>query len=111
MPRMFGWGRKERRRPDLDKLSPEADQFLGDATKEFNAKQDLLKKEWRFDSYSQWSFDPEKGLLNLKFSDGPTLIADGQLLGTYCVSDASFEWAWNNPKFAAAITRDSKLVK
>ncbi|MEX2154709.1 MAG: DUF6882 domain-containing protein [Gemmatimonadaceae bacterium] len=96
---------------DVDKLSPEADTFLAEATKEFNAKQDLLTKEWRFDSFDQWSYDAEHGVLKLGFSDGKSLVAEGQLLGTFSVSDSSFEWAWNSPHFNDTITRDSKLVK
>ena len=94
-----------------ESLSPAADKFLAEASKEFNAKQKNLDNEWRFDAYQEWSFDVEKGLLELEFHDGTTLIADGQLLGTYCVSDATFEWAWNNPKFKKVITRDSQVVK
>ena len=94
-----------------ESLSPAANKFLDEASKEFNAKQKNLDNEWRFDAYQEWSFDVEKGLLELEFHDGTTLIADGQLLGTYCVSDATFEWAWNNPKFKKVITRDSQVVK
>ncbi len=94
-----------------ESLSPATDKFLAEASKEFNAKQKKLDNEWRFDAYQRWSFDVEKGLLELEFGDGTTLIADGQLLGTYCVSDATFEWAWNNPRFNKLITRDSQLVK
>jgi uncharacterized protein DUF6882 len=105
------FGKKESASAESEKLSPAADKFLGEATKEFNAKQDVLKKEWRFDSYEQWSYDSENGLLTLEFSDAKALTADGQLLGTYSASEGSFEWAWNSPHFNDIITRDSKLVK
>ena len=43
---------------DLDApLSPEADKFLGTATEEFNAKQAVLRRDWRFDSYKQWAYE------------------------------------------------------
>jgi hypothetical protein len=92
-------------------LTAEADEFLGEATREFNAKQRSLGDQWRFTCYKQWSYDPAEGLLKLEYADGSQLLADGQLLGTYCISDRSFEWAWNNPRFSSAITRDSRLVK
>ena len=105
------FGKKGGASPDSEKLSPEADRFLAEATKEFNAKQDVLMKEWRFDSFEGWSYDAETGVLALEFSDGKSLVADGQLLGTFSVSDNTFEWAWNSPHFNDTITRDSKLVK
>lgn len=92
-------------------LSPEADKFLAQATAEFNTKQEALRRDWRFDSYSGWEYDDAKGVLKLSFEDGAELQADGQLLGTYLPSEHSFEWAWNSPHFGDAITKGSKLVR
>ena len=92
-------------------LSPEADKFLAEATAEFNAKQETLKRDWRFDAFQRWEYDDKKGILKLSFKDGAELQADGQLLGTYSPSGHSFEWAWNSPHFGNSITRGSKLVK
>lgn len=94
-----------------DELSAEADAFLGEALIEFKEKQKVLDDEWGFNAFCQWAFELETGVLKLQFRDGKTLIADGQLLGTQCVSDGTFEWAWNNPKFKDRIIRDSKIVK
>jgi len=49
--------RKKKSGPKIDldaPLSPEADKFLAEATAEFNAKQEALRRDWRFDSYKQW---------------------------------------------------------
>ena len=37
-------------------LSPEADKFLGEATAEFNAKQEALRRDWRIDSSDEWGY-------------------------------------------------------
>lgn len=92
-------------------LSPEADEFLAEATAEFNAKQKALKTNWRFGEHKQWGFDQESGILKLEFSDGADLHFDGQILGSYSPSQHSWEWAWNNPWVEAAMARDSQRVK
>lgn len=97
---------------DLDApLSPEADKFLADATAEFNAKQEALRRDWRFGKAKQWGYDQVSGILKLDFEDGAQFQADGQILGSYSASGGSWEWAWNNPHVAAVMARDSKMVK
>lgn len=111
---MFGlFGRKKKTSEiDLDApLSPEADGYLAAATAEFNAKQDALKRDWRFGSGCRWAWDPPTGLFTLDFDDGSQFAADGQLLGSYSPKDFSWEWAWNKPTLEPEAMRDSKLVK
>jgi hypothetical protein len=92
-------------------LSPEADKYLGEATTEFNTKQEALRRDWRFDAYKNWGYDQFSGILKLDFEDGAQFSADGQILGSYAAGNHSWEWAWNNPHVEAAMTRDSQLVK
>lgn len=98
--------------PDSEnELSPEADKYLGDATSEFNAKQAALDKNWGFDSYERWDYDQYRGVLCLTFADGSQFHADGQVLGSYCQGDGTFEWAWNNPHVENKLKNDSLLVR
>ena len=92
-------------------LSPEADKYLGEATAEFNTKQEALRREWRFDTYKNWGYDQFSGILRLDFADGAQFNADGQILGSYAAGNHSWEWAWNNPHVETAMTRDSQMVK
>jgi hypothetical protein len=92
-------------------LSPEATQYIAEATAEFNAKQEALRRHWRFGSFNHLDYDETKGILKLGFSDGAELQADGQLLGIYSPTGRSLEWAWNNPRFSDLVTRASKQVK
>jgi hypothetical protein len=92
-------------------LSPEADKYLGDATAEFNAKQEALQRDWRFGTAKQWRYDQYSAILKLEFDDGAEFAADGQILGSYMAARNSWEWAWNNPHVEEAVKRDSRLVK
>jgi Family of unknown function (DUF6882) len=92
-------------------LSPEADRYLGEATAEFNAKQDALSRDWRFDVFEEWTYDQYGRTLKLGFKDGSQLEADGQILGSYMAARQSWEWAWNNPNVEEAAKVDSLLVK
>ena len=92
-------------------LSPEADRYLAAATEEFNAKQEALRRDWRFDAYKEWRYDQVGGVLALNFKDGAEFNADGQILGSYCAGNHSWEWAWNNPHVEAPMKRDSESVK
>lgn len=93
------------------KLSPEADQWLAHALAEFNAKQDALKSEWGFGTFESWAFDQPTKTFALHFADGTQFEADGQILGTYCPGDASWEWAWNNPNIDAAVAVPGDALK
>ncbi len=92
-------------------LTPDADKLLAEAVAEFDGKQQRLLSDWRMGEYIRWEFEPKTATLRFDFSDGPALRADAQLIGTFCVSDSSFEWAWNNPRFPPNITRDSFQVR
>jgi hypothetical protein len=92
-------------------LSPAAEKFVAEATAEFNAKQDALRRHWRFGSFNHLEYDETKGVLKLSFNDGSELQAGGQLLGTYSPAGRSLEWAWNNPRFNDLITQASKQVR
>jgi hypothetical protein len=109
---LFGRKKKQEAVIDLDApLSPEADKFLGIAMAEFNAKQEALRRDWRFGSATRWAYDPPSGIFTLEFADGAQFTADGQLLGSFSAESFSWEWAWNNPNLEPAATRDSILVK
>jgi hypothetical protein len=112
---MFGlFRRNKKQEPEIDldaPLSPEADKYLATATAEFNAKQDALRRDWRFGSEVRWAWDPPTGVFTLEFTDGSQFAADGQLLGSHSPEDFSWEWAWNKPKLEPSAMRDSKLVK
>lgn len=96
---------------EVARLSPDADAFLQTALQEFNEKQAALNAEWSFDSYARWSFNAVQGVLKLEYDDGRALLADGQVLGTFSLTDHNFEWAWHNPHVEEALKRDSRLAR
>jgi len=93
-------------------LSAEADAFLAAATANYNATLRALEARWNFSAYERWEFDPRSGQLQLRYADGSVVRASGQLLGTYCTADRTFEWAWNSPHFRRSPLADaSRKVK
>jgi hypothetical protein len=92
-------------------LSPEADQFLAEATAEFDTKQAALDRDWHFNDFKQWGFDQLSGTFRLEFDNGTEFQAEGQILGSYSDDDQSWEWAWHNPYVSDAVARDSREVK
>ena len=106
--------KKEKSQPnknDKAPLSPEADKYLAEATEEFNAKQETLKRDWRFGTGKQWRYDQLGAIFRLEFDDGAEFAAAGQILGSYMPAKNSWEWAWNNPHVQEPVKRDSRLVK
>src|SRR5437660_4673128 len=103
---------KKRREVEIDDaLSPEADRFLAEACAEFEHKQAVLDRDWRFDSAQEWGFDQNTGVLWLTFSDGSRLEANAQILGSYSAEDQSWQWAWSNRNADDAMALDSRKVK
>lgn len=58
-----------------------------------------------------YDFDQDTGLLTLKFARGRTIVARGQVLGSFDPRDRSFMWAWANPSFLSAMCEDSERAK
>lgn len=92
-------------------LTAEADKLLAEAVAAFDSRQLCLHEDWHVNEHIRWTFDPENATLRLAFADGRAWLADAQLIGTFRLSDSSFEWAWNNPNFPNNITRDSYRVR
>lgn len=95
----------------LENLTPEAETYLAQALEEFNAKQQVMKRDWHFDEYERWGFEQLSGAFRLEFGDGRQLLAEGQILGSYSATGNSWEWGWHNPYVDPAIARGSKSVK
>jgi hypothetical protein len=102
--------RKVQKRNPAD-LSPEADQWLAAALAEYNSKQKILHDEWGFGAFERWAFDTTTKTFTLHFADGTEFEADGQVLGTYCPGDNSWEWGWNNPNIEPPIAVPAEKLK
>lgn len=92
-------------------LSTEATDYLAAAHDELKSSQRALKQDWRFDEQERWGFDQLSGDFRLEFGDRKEFHADGQILGSYSESAATWEWAWHNPYVAPPIARDSRIAK
>lgn len=96
---------------DGDELSPEADKFLAESTRDFTKKQRTFQKTWRTDDVSSYGFDQETGVLALEYADGSRVEAEAHVVGSYQVSDNTWEWAWHNPNVMPRVSKKSAAVK
>jgi hypothetical protein len=92
-------------------LSPEMDAFISAACEEFNSSNNRLKEQWKLDQATRFDADLGPGVLNFHFSDGRTVIADLQVLGTWSRKAKSWEWAWNNPNIQDGAKVDGAKVR
>lgn len=92
-------------------LTPEQDAFLGAATKEYNERVDMLRRDWGFDDYERWDFDQFSRVLRLQMKDGSRVEADAQAIGSYWAKRKLWEWAWNNPNVEDPLKVDVCLVR
>lgn len=92
-------------------LSALADEFLTLAVSNFEIRQQTLKSEWGFDSYKEWSYSQDTGIVTLKFADSSSVIAQGQILASHSPAQRTWEWAWNNPHVEKSAASDSAKVK
>lgn len=58
-----------------------------------------------------YDFDQDTGLLTLMFERSRTIVARGQILGSFDPRDRSFMWTWANPSFLSAMCEDSEHAK
>lgn len=54
-----------------------------------------------------YAFDQDEGRLELIFSDGRKIVANGQLLGSFDPRDRTFLWAWANPSMRQELLADA----
>lgn len=100
-----------RGKPKSFDLTPEQDSFLGAATREYNEKSEILRREWGFSDYERWDFDQFSRVLRLQVKDGSRVEADAQAIGSYSEKGNSWEWAWNNPNIEEPLKIDVRLVR
>ena len=94
-------------------VEPTAEQnaFFATCTREFDEKMVKLNRDWSFSNFKKWGFDQASGVFFLELNDASKVEADGQIIGSYIPALKSWEWAWNNPNWAAHLTRDVSAVR
>jgi hypothetical protein len=99
-----------KRKPRIE-LSIEADQVLREAVEEHNRKNDLLARDWSFNSIAEWNCDQDTGQFVMVTRQGTRVLADFQAVGSFEKRTQSWEWAWNNPHIDKRLSVDSRKVK
>ena len=58
-----------------------------------------------------YAFDQDERRLELIFSDGRKIVANGQLLGSFDPRDRTFLWAWANPSIHQDLLEDAQRAQ
>lgn len=71
--------------------------------------------EWEvaidLDGVSEYSFDNHNGVLTIEHETGVEGHFRAELLGTYHLSEAEWEWSWNNPHADKPLTALAEQVR
>ncbi|WP_447728437.1 DUF6882 domain-containing protein [Sphingomonas koreensis] len=82
------------------------------AARDWLTKQNIqLARGWDIGLERDYGFDQETGRLVLKFGGRRTLVAQGQILGSFDPRDRSFMWSWANPSIRPEISEDAARLK
>jgi hypothetical protein len=102
----LGCGRKEAEVDqgfDIDSYIEKANNHLATLTQ-------AHQRTWRLGSADRWDADQETGVLTWTFSDGVTVSAPFQIVGTYNSLDGTFLWGWDHPSVVKTLRKDAQAV-
>ena len=101
----------KKNKPKVFDLSPEQDEYLGDAINEYNISLKTFNEGMKFNDFDEWGYDQYSGKFLLKNNGEKIIEAEAQIIGSYHSPEKSWEWAWNNPNIEEEAKIDSHTVK
>ena len=108
---MFGNLFKVKKKTISFDLTPDQDEYLADAIQIYNKSLKEYDDKYGFTTYEEWGFDQETGKFLLKNDGEVAVSAEGQIIGSFSLSDNTWEWAWNNPHTEPDMMKSSLLAK
>lgn len=86
------------------------DSYIEKARNHLNALTEAHVATWGLGSAERWDANQEEGVITWSFSDGRTVSAPFQIMGTYNTLDQTYLWAWNNSSILDHLQEDAKAV-
>jgi hypothetical protein len=66
---------------------------------------------WRLGQGESWAADLDAGTIVFSFTDGTTVSAEIQVVGTYNTVDGTFLWGWDHPSIPENLREHALLAK
>jgi len=89
----------------------EFDAFVQDCRAELQQKIARSVDKWKLDKFTRFNLDQEKGQIEFLDGQGPNLVCDIQIIGTYSKESQSWLWAWESHWVLDEIKVDSLAVR
>lgn len=90
------------------------DQFVNLVTRAHDyltARQEALRREFRFDTWPRWDWDQDTGQLVFSEAGVAKVVADIQFVGSVSTETSTWLWAWANQHLVPAMARDVREVR
>jgi hypothetical protein len=84
--------------------------FVDDCREELRHKIASSAEKWKLNKFARYNFDQEKGQIEFLDGQGPDLVCEVQIIGTYSKETKTWLWAWNNPWTSDKLKNDSLRV-
>lgn len=89
----------------------DVDAILAASLDELKLKERANIEAWGLGSTNRWDADLDTGFVKFSNTDGFTVTAPLQVVGTYDSTDGTFLWAWDHPSVPPALARTALLVR
>jgi hypothetical protein len=87
------------------------DAILLESFEELKRKQQANTEAWGLGHTDRRDVDFDTGFLKFSNTDGFTVTAPVQVIGTFDTDDSTFLWAWDHPSIPAPLARTSLLIQ
>jgi hypothetical protein len=104
---LSGCGKKEQY-PDM--TQEEFTSFVEDCRDELRQKIALSVEKWKLNKFGRFIFDQEKGQIEFLDGEGPDLVCEVQIIGTYSKETRTWLWAWKSAWILDKLKDDSLKV-
>jgi hypothetical protein len=84
--------------------------FVADCRSELRQKIASSVEKWKLNKFRRFNFDQEKGQLEFLDGQGPDIVSDVQIIGTYSKETQTWLWAWNSDWILDNLKKDSLRV-
>jgi hypothetical protein len=88
----------------------EFDAFVQDCRAELQRKIAASVEKWKLNKFARFTFDQEKGQIEFLDGEGPDIVCEVQIIGTYSKETHTWLWAWNSPWTLDKLKDDSLKV-